>query len=150
MVVNQDIPAAPSEGPNFREDDFMQKNLAASFLALTLMFAPNAYAQSGSGDTTSAPAPAGSSIDVNVDAPAAPAPSAPSTETNINVDAPSVPSVSAPSSTTTESTTVRENTTNTHIATVDEPNDHNWGIIVGAGLIGLTVLALLLNSRRTV
>lgn len=126
----------------------MHKNLAASFLALTLMFAPNAYAQD---TTTTAPSPSGgSSIDVNVDAPSAPAPSAPSTETNINVDAPSAPAASAPSTTTTESTTVRENTTNTHVATVDEPGDHNWGIIVGAGLIGLTVLALLLNSRRTV
>lgn len=110
----------------------MKKNLAASIVAAALMLVPASAQSSGSGGAA-APA-ASTSTDAGNNA---------GGQTNVDVDVPSAP---AAPSVNTESTTIHE--TN-RVTEVGQNDDHNWGIIVGAGLIGLTVLALLLNSRRT-
>ena len=131
----------------------MNKNFFASLLTATLLVTPAAFAQtdasspSMTSQSESAPAAAPTTnVDVNVQQPAAPAQPA---ETTINMPAPSAPSTtvinqSAPP--VTKETTVKE--TNNRVVNVDHPEDSNWGVIVGAGLIGLTVVALLVSSRR--
>lgn len=135
----------------------MNKNFFASVMAATLFLAPSAFAQNGDtmssapGGSTAASAPAAApttNVDVNVQQPAAPAPAAPA-ETTINMPAPSAPSttvINQAAPPVTKETTVKE--TNSRVVNVDHPEDSNWGVIVGAGLIGLTVVALLVSSRR--
>ena len=168
----------------------MKKNLAASIVALSLMFVPG-YAQSGQGDTNTSGAPAattgvdsgsqpsgGDQTNIDVQAPSMPAPggntesttvnaappvSVPAPDVNVDVQAPAPSPASAPSSTTIHvdappavtapspsSTTVVRESSSRVVQVDDHEDDTNWGLIVGAGLIGLTVVALVLSSRRTV